>query len=110
MVIGIGLPERERPGGGRGFSAPTTRPFRPTYSNRLLRRRSGFLGSIGSGFRSVRRGVGSSSAGIGGGIARRFGSSTGGIGSRLRSVSGGVGSLILLGATGAQHEGNRNGA
>jgi hypothetical protein len=128
MVIGIPGPGKGTAGRSRGVSAASARPFRPTYSNRLLRRRSFFLRSVGSGVRGVGSGVsagsgsvGSSSACIGGsagsGIARRIsgitrsgsgvrGSSLGGSG----SVGSGVGGLFLFGATGAQHEGNRNGA
>src|SRR5687767_13364851 len=127
MVIGIPCPGKRTAGGSRGFSAPSARPFRP-YSNRLLRRRSGFLRGLGSGAGSVGSGIGAFSgsvssgsarvgSGVGGGvdrsvrggssgIARRFGGS----GSGIRSSSSVGSGLILLGATGTQHEGNRNGA
>src|SRR6186997_1489766 len=123
MVIGIQCPGKGTAGGSRGVSAPSARPFRPN-SNRLLRRRSLFLRRIGGSGRSG-SGVRSSIARGGGGIAR----SSGSVARRGSSIAGSVGSLVsggssfvggsgggigsslfLLGTTGAQHEGNRNGA
>src|SRR5688572_16460328 len=124
MVIGIPCPGKRTAGGSRGFSAPSARPFRP-YSNRLLRRRRGFLRGLGSGVGSIRSGIGAGSgsgsarvgSGVGGGVDRgvRGGSSgiarrISGSGSGIRSSSSVGSGLILLGATGTQHEGNRNGA
>jgi hypothetical protein len=126
-VIGIPCPAKRTAGGGRGFSASSARPFRPNYSNRLLRRRSGFrggsssvgsrIGGAGSSVGSIGSSVGGSSTGIGGGISHPVGSGSSGIARRFSGGSSGVGgssssvgSLFLLGTTGAQHEGNRNGA
>ena len=122
MVIGIPGPGKRTAGGSRGVLAPSARPFRPDYNNRLLRRRSRFRGgSSGVGGGRVRVSSGSarisSSARVSGGIDRRIGGSSSGItsrfsgsGSGIRSSSSGVGGLILLGATGADQQGNRNGA
>src|SRR5262245_10147612 len=114
MVIGIQCPGKGTAGGSRGVSAPSARPFRPN-SNRLLRRRSLFLRRIGRRGSSVRR-SGSSVRRSGSGIRRssgvgRSGSARiGGSGSVGRSGTGVSSRLFLLGTTGAQHEGNRNGA
>src|SRR5262245_18133105 len=107
MVIGIQSSGKGTAGGSRGVSAPSARPFRPN-SNRLLRRRSFVLRRFGGSGSSVRRsgsGVGRSGSVSRGGSARAGGSS-----SVRRSGSVSSSGLFLLGTTGAQHEGNRNGA
>src|SRR5262245_38471020 len=114
MVIGIQCPGKGTAGGSRGVSAPSARPFRPN-SKRLLRRRSLFLRRIGRSGSGVRRrgsGIRRSSSGVrrssgvGRGGSARVGRS-GGVGRGRGRLSSG---LFLLGTTGAQHEGNRNGA
>jgi hypothetical protein len=126
MVIGIQDPGKRTAGGSRGVSAPSARPFRP-YSNRLLRRRRGFLRGLGSSVSGVGRGgsgisarIGSGSTRISGGTGSGVSAGSSGIGRRVGSglgsssgIGSGIGRVVssfLFGATGTQHEGNRNGA
>src|SRR5262245_27870930 len=114
MVIGIQSSGKGTAGGSRGVSAPSARPFRPN-SNRLLRRRSFVLRRFGGSGSSVRRsgsGVRRSGSSIGrsGSVSRGGSARVGGSSSVRRSGSVSSSGLFLLGTTGAQHEGNRNGA
>jgi hypothetical protein len=86
---------------------------RANCSKRLLRR-CGFFSSSGSGITGGSSGITRSGSGIAGGSSGISGGISGGIRSRRnfrsRSSSFVSRSRFFLGATGTQHEGNRNGA
>ncbi|MGE3394702.1 MAG: hypothetical protein AB7J97_10395 [Steroidobacteraceae bacterium] len=114
MVIGIGLPEKERPGEGRGFFRAVRPADEANCSQRLLRR-CGFFSSSGSGITGSSSGVAGSSSGItrgSGGIAGSSSGIGGGISSRHHFFcrSGSLFSRSFFLGTGTQDEGNRNGA
>ena len=121
MVIGIQDPGKRTAGGSRGVSAPSARPFRPIQqsltataerlpSKRRQRRQQRRRRQQQRPRRQQRRPRRQQRRRRVGGSGARIGSRVSGSQQQNPQRSGGVGGLILLGATGTQHEGNRNGA